>query len=278
MAARNEEKLERSVEQVRRDVSDADVRPLVLDLADLSSVRRAADEASTSGPLHLLVNNAAVMATPYARTVDGLELQMATNFFGRFALTGLLLPRLVEAGNDGTGRGIGLDNLNHPTARVVSVASVGHRFAMSAPLRDPWVQAGRYRTWQAYAQTMLSNLLFTFELDRRAGEAGLPLTATAAHPGLSATGLMASGKQRNAVTSILDAAFSALGQAPSKGALPLLMAATADLPGTTYVGPGGPGELRGAPKVVGTTKLARDPEAARRLWEIAEETTGVVYP
>lgn len=278
MAARNEDKLGRSIQQVRRDVPDADVRPLVLDLADLSSVRRAADEASTFGPLHLLVNNAGVMATPYARTVDGLELQMATNFFGHFALTGLLLPRLVEAGEDGAGRGSGLDRLDHPTARVVSVASVGHRFALSAPLGDPRVQAGRYHPWQTYGQTKLANLLFTFELDRRAGAAGLPLTATAAHPGFSATGLMASGKQRNGMVSILDAAFSALGQAPSQGALPLLMAATADLPGTTYVGPSGAGELRGAPEVVGTTKLARDPDAARRLWDIAEETTDVVYP
>jgi NAD(P)-dependent dehydrogenase (short-subunit alcohol dehydrogenase family) len=265
MAARNEKKLAATVEEVRRDVPDANVRPLILDLADLESVRRAAAEAATFGPLHLLINNAGVMATPYERTSDGFELQMATNVFGHFALTGLLLPQLVEAGKE-------------HDARVVAVASQGHRMARSAPLHDPTVQQGRYSKWPAYAQTKLSNLLLTFELDRRARAAGLPIAAMAAHPGFAATGLMASGQRRNVLGRILDAAFSALGQAPSEGALPLLMAATADLPSATYVGPGGPGQMRGAPKVVGTTKLARDPEAARRLWEVAQEATGVVYP
>jgi len=263
LAARNEQKLAATVDKVRRDVPGAAVRPLLLDLADQASVRRAAAEAAAYGPLHLLVNNAGVMATPYRRTTDGLELQMATNFFGHFALTGLLLPQLV-AGGEG--------------ARVVSVSSVGHRIARTAPLHDPRVQQGSYRRWQTYGQTKLANLLFTFELDRRARKAGLPLTALAAHPGFSATGLMASGQRHHVVGSIMDAAFSVLGQAPALGAMPLLMAATADLPGATYVGPGGVGELRGMPEIVGASRLARDPEAARRLWDIAQDTTGVVYP
>ena len=265
MAARNEAKLAATVDEVRRDVPGASVRPLILDLADLSSVRRAAEEVSSYGPLDILVNNAGVMATPYERTVDGLELQMATNVFGHFALTGLLLSRLAEAGK------------SHG-ARVVSVASQGHRMARRAPLQDPQAEDGDYSKWMTYAQTKLSNLLFTFELDRRARAAGLPIEALAAHPGFAATGLMASGQRRNAAGRILDAAFGALGQAPAEGALPLLMAATADLPSTTYVGPSGPGEMRGAPRVVGTTKLARDPEAARQLWDVAQKATGVIYP
>ena len=269
MAARNEEKLAATVDEVRPDVPGANVRPLILDLADLRSVRRAAEKASTYGPLNILVNNAGVMATPYERTGDGLELQMATNVFGHFALTGLLLPRLVEAGKADAQNG---------GARVVAVASQGHRMARTAPLQDPKAEHHRYSKWMTYAQTKLSNLLLTMELDRRARAAGLPIDAMAAHPGFAATGLMASGQRRNAAGRILDAAFGALGQAPADGALPLLMAATADLPSTTYVGPGGPGEMRGAPKVVGTTKLARDPEVARRLWDTAQDVTGVVYP
>ncbi len=261
MAARDERKLAAAVHELRERVEDPLVRPLLLDLADQSSVRRAAAEAATYGPVHLLVNNAGVMATPYARTVDGFELQMATNFFGHFALTGLLLPQLVA------GR-----------ARVVSVSSQGHRMARTAPLSDPRVQVGRYRRWTVYGQTKLANLLFTYELDRRARAAGLPLTAVAAHPGLASTGLMASGQRGHAGGTILDAAFSLLGQAPSQGALPLLMAATADLPGGTYVGPSGPGETRGAPGIVGSSRLARDPQAARRLWELAERATAVSYP
>lgn len=261
MAARNEKKLAEAIARLHERVEDPVVRPLLLDLADQSSVRRAAAEAATYGPVHLLVNNAGVMATPYARTVDGFELQMATNFFGHFALTGLLLPQLVAG-----------------SARVVSVASQGHRMARTAPLSDPRVQAGRYHRWKVYGQTKLANLLFTFELDRRAREAGLPVTAVAAHPGLAATGLMASGQRPHAGGTILDAAMRVLGQAPSQGALSLLMAATADLPGGTYVGPSGPGETRGAPGIVGTSRLARDPVAAHRLWEVAQRATAVTYP
>ena len=266
MAARNPEKLARTVARISRDVPGALLRPLLLDLADQSTVRRAAAEAASYGPLHVLVNNAAVMATPRQRTVDGFELQMATNVLGHFTLTGLLFPRLVEGGASG-GR----------PARVVSVSSGAHRMARTAPLDDPR-QVGRYRKWPAYAQTKLANLLFTFELDRRAREAGLPVTGLAAHPGLCATGLMASGRRGHPGGRILDAAFSALGQSPAMGALPLLMAATADLPGSTYLGPGGTGELRGLPQIVGTSALARDPATARTWWEVAERATGVRYP
>ncbi len=261
MAARNEPKLAGAVEELRATVEDARVRPLLVDLADQSSVRRAAEEESTYGPLHLLVNNAGVMATPYSRTADGYELQMATNFLGHFALTGLLMPQLAAG-----------------SARVVSVSSQGHRMARTAPLEDPRLPPRRYHRWTVYGQTKLAALLFTFELDRRARAAAIPVTAVAAHPGLAATDLMASGGRRHPGGSILEAAMSVLGQSPAQGALPLLMAATADLPGGTYVGPSGPGEVRGAPGIVGASRLARDPETARRLWVLAEQATGVSYP
>jgi NAD(P)-dependent dehydrogenase (short-subunit alcohol dehydrogenase family) len=262
LAARDEARLAATVARIAREQPEARLRSLLVDLADQSSVRRGAAEAATYGPLHLLVNNAGVMATPYARTSDHFELQMATNVLGHFTLTGLLWPRLVESGG----------------ARVVSVSSQAHRMARSAPLGDPRVQEGPYRRWPTYARTKLANLLFTFELDRRARAAGLPVQALAAHPGLSATGLMASGQRGHPGGRILDAAFALLGQPASMGALPLLMASTADLPGGTYVGPGGPGEVRGMPQVVGTSRLARDPEAARRFWEVAQRATGVVDP
>ena len=261
LAARDETKLAVTLARIGRDVPGADLRPVLVDLADQSSVRRGAAEAAY-GPLHLLVNNAGVMATPYHRTSDGFELQMATNVLGHFTLTGLLWPRLVESGN----------------ARVVSVSSQGHRMARTAPLGDPRVQEGAYRRWPTYARTKLANLLFTIELDRRARAARLPVQALAAHPGLAATGLMASGQRTHPGGRILDAGFALLGQPASMGALPLLMAATYDLPGGTYVGPGGPGEVRGMPQVVGTSRPARDPEAARRFWEVAQQATGVVYP
>lgn len=262
MAARSPDRLAAAVGDVRRREPEAVVHPLLLDLSDLTSIRRAADEARGFGALHLLVNNAGVMAPPYQRTPDGFELQMGTNHFGPFALTGLLLPQLLESGD----------------ARVVTVASQAHRIARSAPLNDPRMQPGHYRRWQAYAESKLANLLFTFELERRARAAGWPLKALAAHPGYASTGLMGTGRADEKRARILTAALAVTGQSAEMGALPTLMAATADLPGGTYVGPSGFAEMHGLPRVVGTRKLARDPEAARRLWEISERATGVVYP
>ncbi len=262
LAARDEQRLSATIARLAREVPATDVRALTLDLADQASVHRAAVLAAAHGPLHLLVTNAGVMATPYVRTVDGFELQMATNVLGHFTLTGLLLPQLAAAGD----------------SRVVAVSSLAHRMARSAPLGDPRVQRGGYHRWSVYARTKLANLLLTFELDRRCREAGLPVRALAAHPGFSSTALMASERPNRPDTKILDATFRALGQDASLGALPLLMAATADLPGGTYVGPGGPGEVRGAPAIVGASRAAHDPEAARRMWQVAEDATGVVYP
>jgi NAD(P)-dependent dehydrogenase (short-subunit alcohol dehydrogenase family) len=268
-AGRDPQRLTSAVRRHQAQVPGARVRALLLDLADQASVRRAAAEEASYGPLHLLVNNAGVMATPYSRTVDGFELQLATNFLGHFTLTGLLWPQLVAGGTDPAAGG---------AARVVSVSSQAHRMARSAPLQDPRSPDGRYQRWQAYARSKLANLLFTVELDRRSRGAGVPVTALAAHPGLAATSLGSSATRSRAGGSILDAALSLVGQPPSEGALPLLMAATDDLPGATYVGPGGPGEVRGAPQVVTSSSLARDEETARRLWQVAEDATGVSFP
>jgi NAD(P)-dependent dehydrogenase (short-subunit alcohol dehydrogenase family) len=188
-----------------------------------------------------------------------------TNHFGPFLLTGLLLPQLV-ASND---------------ARVVTVSSPMHRTARSAPLGDPHHQQGRYSRWPVYGQTKLANLLFTFELDRRARRAELPVRAVAAHPGFSATHLAANGRYGRAAggrASILDAAVRAVAQPVQMGALPTLMATTADLPGSTYCGPSGWQESRGLPTVVGCSRLALDEDAQGRLWELSERTTGVAYP
>jgi NAD(P)-dependent dehydrogenase (short-subunit alcohol dehydrogenase family) len=265
LAARSPEKLDATEADLRRQLPDARLRRLRIDLADLGSVRRAAAEAGAIGPLHLLVNNAGVMATPYQRTVDGFELQLGTNYLGPFALTGLLLPALVAAEG----------------ARVVNTGSQAHRMARRAPLDDPRTPHGRYSRWEAYAQSKLANLMFTFELDQRLRDAGLPVTALAAHPGFSATGLMSTGLGEGAsrpVRGVLVGAFRLLGQPPRLGALPTLMAATADLPGSTYVGPRNLFQMRGQPRVVAARRLARDAEARRRLWEVSEAATGVAYP
>ncbi len=263
LAGRNPERLAETDASIRAEVPDAALEHLVVDLADLSSVRSAAAEASAYGSVDLLVNNAGIMATPYRRTVDGFESQLATNHLGPFLLTGLLLPQLAPGG------------------RVVTVSSLMHRFAHSAPLGDPHVKARPYLRWVAYCQTKLANLLFTFELDRRLRECGLPVSAHAAHPGYAGTHLVANGRfgrSAGGVASILDAVNRTVGQSPVIGAWPTLMAATADVPGSTYCGPSGLGEVAGSPRLVGWTRQAGDRESQRALWELSEKSTGITYP
>ncbi len=265
LAGRSAAKLAETEAAIRAEASYAVLERLEVDLASLASVRAAAARAAAYGPIDLLVNNAGVMGTPRQRTDDGLDLQLATNHFGPFLLTGLLLPQLVAS----------------EAARVVTVSSLFHRWARSAPLGDPHRAPRRYARWQVYAQTKLANLLFTHELDRRCREAELPVKALAAHPGFAGTHLAANGqygRSSGGVASILDATIRAVSQSAAAGAWPTLMAATADLPGDTLCGPGGLGEMSGAPQVVTHGRRGHDTDAQRRLWALSEETTGVRYP
>ena len=269
LAGRTESRLDEAEASILRAAPRASLDKVVLDLADLSSVRRAAARIAAVGAIDVLVNNAGVMGTSHQRTVDGLELQMATNHFGPFLLTGLLLPQLV-ASNDG---------------RVVTVSSHMHKATRTAPLDDPRGKPGRYRRWPTYGRSKLANLLFTYELDRRARRAELPLKALAAHPGFSGTRLVVNGqfgprldRAAGGAASILDAAVKAVSQSAEAGAWPTLMAATADLPGATFCGPGGLGEMSGLPQVVTSNRLSYDEDAQRRLWELSERTTGIAYP
>jgi NAD(P)-dependent dehydrogenase (short-subunit alcohol dehydrogenase family) len=225
-----------------------------LDLADLASVRDFA--AGWEGPLDVLINNAGVMATPESRTADGFELQFGTNHLGHFALTNLLLPRV--------------------TARVVTISSGAHRMG-KIRLDDPNWERGGYSRWRAYGQSKLANLLFTSELQRRLETAGSPLLATAAHPGYSATNLQhhtGSGLQDG----IMAVTNRVIAQSEEMGALNTVYAATAAVPGNSFIGPDGFMEQRGHPRRVGRSGAAKDDETARRLWELSEELTGVSFP
>ncbi|WP_151084129.1 oxidoreductase [Nocardioides cynanchi] len=263
LAGRSPDKLTETERAIRDDLPDAPLERLVVDLADLTSVGTAAGVAAGFGPIDLLVNNAGIMATPYRRTVDGFESQLATNHFGPFLLTGLLLPQLAD------------------DARVVTVSSQMHRVAHRPPLGDPRAKPRPYLRWIAYSQTKLANLLFTFELDRRLRASGSPVRAMAAHPGYAGTHLVANGRfgrSSGGIASVLDRANQAIGQSPAIGAWPTLMAATADLQGSTYCGPSGLGEAGGPPQLVGWSRQAGDRESQRRLWEVSEEATGISYP
>jgi NAD(P)-dependent dehydrogenase (short-subunit alcohol dehydrogenase family) len=265
MAARSETKLRATIDDLHGTLPNAELIPLLVDLADLSSVRRAAEEATGLGPIDILINNAGVMATPFRRTVDGFELQFGTNHLGHFALTGLLFPQLAKA----------------EAARVVTVASQAHRIARTVPLEDPRNDKRHYRKWTAYAESKLANLLFAFELDRRARAAGTTVASMAAHPGYAATALF-SGLNLDGTKpdgAIVVGASRLLGQPSEMGAQPSLMAATMlGLPGGSYVGPDGFVEMRGRPTLVKASRLARDEQLAHRLWQVSEEATHVTFP
>ena len=257
LACRNQAKGEAALAEVRAAAPEGDVTLATLDLADLASVRAFA--AAQTAPLDLLVNNAGLMAPPRRTTKDGFELQLGTNHLGHFALTGLLLDRL-RAGD---------------APRVVTLSSGAHRMGKIA--FDNLQGERRYFRWNAYGQSKLANLLFMRELDRRARAAGLPLTSVAAHPGYSATNLQTASPPAvdRAVMAVLNRVVA---QDADHGALPTMYAATvAGLPGGSYVGPDGRGELRGAPALVSMSGRASDPETARKLWEVSEELTGVTY-
>jgi len=265
LAGRNPVKVEETVAAIKEEVPGAALEALHLDLASLASVRKAAAAATQVGPVDVLINNAGVMGTPYSRTADGLELQMATNHFGPFLLTGLLLPQLVQSAD----------------GRVVTVSSMMHTVAGKAPLSDPREQRGRYSRWKVYGQSKLANLYFTAELDRRLREGDLPVRAVAAHPGFAGTHLAANGqygRSSGGIASILDAGIKVVSQSAAAGAWPSLMAATDDLPGNSFVGPGGIRQMSGRPRVVGRSRLARNEDAARELWELSEKTVDLRYP
>lgn len=273
LAGRTPRKLDETVVAITEEVPAADVVPLVVDLSDLSSVRSAGAAAQALGPIDVLVNNAGVMGVSGPRTFDGFEMTMATNHFGPFLLTGLLLPQLAAASADA--------RRAHGAARVVTVSSQFHRMARRAPLEDPRDTSRRQDPWGAYARSKLANLLFTLELDRRCRTAEVPVRAFAAHPGFAGTHLAANGqygRSSGGIASILDATIRAVSQSAAAGAQPTLMAATADLPGGTYCGPSGPAEMAGRPQVTLMSKRARDEGSARRLWEISEAATGFRYP
>jgi NAD(P)-dependent dehydrogenase (short-subunit alcohol dehydrogenase family) len=267
MACRDPARGIEALEGVRSSVPGAELELAPLDLANLASVSKLAEALiAEHGAIDLLINNAGVMATPRRLTEDGFELQFGTNHLGHFALTGRLLPALL--------RGEG--------SRVVTVSSIAHRTGRIA--FDDLGGERRYFRWAAYGQSKLANLLFAYELQRRAETAGAPLDSMAAHPGYSATNLQASGPGiggglfATANRAAMAVANRVIAQSGEDGALPSLYAATfPGLPGGSFAGPDGPFEARGAPRIVGSSSASKDPEAARRLWSVSEQLTGVSF-
>lgn len=259
LAVRNVDKGNDAAARIRAAHPRADVAVQRLDLTSLDSIREAAQQLrSDHETIDLLINNAGVMFTPRSTTKDGFELQFGTNHLGHFALTGLLLDRLLPV----------------PGSRVVTVSSVGHRFAHNGIRFDDLQSEHDYNRFAAYGQAKLANLLFTYELQRRLQ--GTNTIAAAAHPGGSRTELTRNlPPVLGAVTKLVEPLF----QSADMGALPTLRAATdPGVIGGQYFGPDGFAEQRGYPKVVSSNGASHDTDAQRRLWTVSEELTGVSYP
>jgi NAD(P)-dependent dehydrogenase (short-subunit alcohol dehydrogenase family) len=235
-----------------------------LDLADLASVRDFATTWSDTHPdgLDLLVNNAGVMAIPRRETADGFEMQLGTNHLGHYALTGLLADALTD------------------DARVVTVSSGAHRFGRM-DFDDLQSEQG-YQKWRVYGQSKLANILFGLELHRRASAADVPLRSIAVHPGYAATNLQRVGPEMSGdrISGVLmNLANRFLAQSAEAGAWPTLMAATdPDVPGGTFLGPTQWRGQRGTPGLETPSEDARDPQAARLLWDESARLTGVQFP
>lgn len=241
----------RDLAKARRVIDfKADIRPL--DLADLSSIQAFA--AALDGPIDVLVNNAGVMAVPLMRTQDGFEMQIGTNHLGHFALTGLLLDRITD--------------------RVVTVSSTAHRIGTIRLDDLNWRR--EYRRWPAYGQSKLANLLFTRELQRRLAASNARVRALAVHPGYAATALQS--KTQSALQHGFWWVMNRLvAQSEEGGAWPTLYAATADVPGDSFIGPGGFAEIRGHPADANRAPAAQDDRTARALWDLSETLTGVRF-
>ncbi|WNM31699.1 SDR family NAD(P)-dependent oxidoreductase [Streptomyces sp. Li-HN-5-11] len=262
LAVRDTEKGKQAAAQIADAAPGADLTVQRLDLSSLASVRAAADELRARLPkIDLLINNAGVMYTPKQTTPDGYELQFATNHLGHFALTGLLLERMLPVEG----------------SRVVTVSSIVHSQRGARINFDDLHARQSYDRTAAYSQSKLANLLFSYELDRRLSAGRTDTVSVAAHPGVADTELVRNSqawrRQFMAVVGPL------MGQSAAMGSLPSLRAATdPDVMGGQYYGPDGRGGFKGHPTVVSSSDQSHDATLQARLWTVSQELTGVTFP
>lgn len=248
MACRNTAKAQEIADGI-----DGDVKVAPLDLADLGSVREFADNC---GEFDVLINNAGLMNVPFSRTKDGFETQFGVNHLGHFALTGLVLDRIRD--------------------RVVSLASIAHKQTPKLWIDDLNYENRRYQRNLAYAQSKLANLMFARELQYRLEEAGSTKRSYGVHPGVSATDLFA--RTETPLDYISKPFIRLIGHAPAKAAHSTLFAATEpDADPNTYWGPTRLFQSQGPVEPSPSTKLSKNRELQRRLWEESERFTGITY-
>lgn len=267
MACRSIERGEQAAQEIRETIDSTSVTLDVreCDLASLSSVAEFATGVRDEyNELHVLCNNAGVMAIPRGETEDGFEMQLGVNHLGHFALTGRLLGLLLD---------------NEGETRIVTHSSGAH--TAGEVDFDDLHREESYGKWEAYGQSKLANLLFAYELQRRLEAADSDVKSVACHPGYADTNLQYRGPKEadsRLRYGLMKVANTLFGQPAEQGALPLLYAATAPgVLGGAYYGPGGLLNMRGAPERQTSNAASRDRGDAERLWAVSEELTGVSY-
>lgn len=255
LACRNLQKAKEAKSKIVNEYPKAQIKCMEIDVGSLRKVREFANQFQKQyKKLDLLINNAGIMMSPYKVTEDGFENQLATNYIGHFALTGLLLPLLT-----GT-----------PGSRIVTLSSLSYKWA-EIQFDDFHAKKG-YSRRKAYGQSKRACLLFAFELQRRLSRAGYDTLSVAAHPGLSKTNL---DQYFPALVRPLGSLFL---QPAKKGALPVLYAALEKtIKGGEFIGPDGFQEMRGYPTRVDSDEYSRDKKVAERLWKASEKMTNSYY-
>ncbi len=261
MACRDEERGAHALREIKRAVPDGDLELIPLDLASLDSIAAFAKKFSANYErLDVLLNNAGIMATPFGKTKDGFEQQFGVNHLGHFALTARLLPLLRAT----------------PQSRVVAVSSLA---AHSGTINFEDLHGEKnYQPWKAYRQSKLANLMFALELNRRFQAAGANAISVATHPGGAATNLGRHVQSGKVARFLAENIFLPLLPGPFKGARAQLYAAGAEqVPGGTYFGLDGPGQIWGYPKKIGIPAPARREKEWKKLWEVSEKLTGLSF-
>jgi NAD(P)-dependent dehydrogenase (short-subunit alcohol dehydrogenase family) len=262
LACRNLKKGEEARTKIVNLNPTSDVVVMELDLANIESIRKFANDYTHKYPrLDILLNNAGIMMVPYGLTKNGFENQVGTNHLGHFALTGLLLDILKKT----------------PKSRVVNVSSMAHKAGVMDFDNLLYDNGKDYSPMKAYGRSKLSNLLFTYELQRFFEINKIDSTAIAAHPGVSDTNLFDHAAPKW-VLNLMRPLFSFMVQPADMGALPGLRAATdPDAKGSEYYGPAGRREMKGYPVLVKPTKNALNKSHALKLWEMSEKLTKISF-
>ncbi len=264
MTARSVSKGEAAKADILKQVPNAQITLMALDVGSLKSVREFTDEYKAKfDRLDILMNNAGVMATPYSKTEDGFEMQFGVNHLGHFALTALLIDRIIET----------------PGSHVVAVSSTANYLPREIDFGDLNGEKN-YSRYGAYGLSKLANVLFAYELDHRLKAAGADAISNVAHPGLSKTNLQTTTVNHSGAAVerlIYTMMMPLLSQSPEQGAWPQLYAATApEAEGGKFYGPHFM-NMRGNPVECKPNKLAHDKDIAARLWKASEEMTGIVF-